>query len=181
MENFIISISVSKNSVYLFCNNNATIDCRTIHNQIYESIKNNTINDESNNLKNITKEDLQGYKIYVFLDSILLTGGTESTLPHNECFFGSLNLNENSNFNVLNSSDLNSNNNSNARNLNKNPIVNDLNSSTRTSKDSNNDLDQTKPIYYLEYDESDNAIHILFYTMAQDTPIGFSLINFNKI
>ncbi|TQR52281.1 hypothetical protein, partial [Campylobacter troglodytis] len=127
----------------------------------------------------------------IFLYSILLNGGTESTLLNNECFFGSLNLNknssfnainsnENSNFNVLNSSGLNSSNNSNARNLNKNPSANDSDSSTRVSNNnsnsndlnsnsskaySNNDLDKTKPIYYLEYDESDNAIHILFYTI----------------
>ncbi|MGX3044654.1 hypothetical protein [Helicobacter sp. T3_23-1056] len=102
MENFIISISVSKNSVYLFCDNNAIIDCHTIRSQIYESIKNNTINDESNNVTNITKEDLQNYNIYVFLDSTLLTGGTESTMSYNECFFGDLDSNENPNFNDSN-------------------------------------------------------------------------------
>ena len=93
MENFIISISASKKSVYLFCDNNATIDCYTIHNQIYQSIKNNTnntnntINDESNNITNITKEDLQNYNIYVFLDSVLLTGGSESSASYEDCFF----------------------------------------------------------------------------------------------
>ncbi|MGX2972731.1 hypothetical protein [Helicobacter sp. T3_23-1059] len=150
MENFIISISASKKSVYLFCDNNSTIDCYTIHNQIYQSIKNNTnntINDESNNITNITKEDLQNYNIYVFLDSILLIGGIESTLPHNELFFGSLTSNDSQNPNF---NDSNTNHNASDSNaLDSNLSANDSN---LANTDSTNDLDESKPIYYLEYD-----------------------------
>ncbi|TQR48031.1 hypothetical protein DMC01_13205, partial [Campylobacter troglodytis] len=134
----------------------------------------------------LDSKDIDTLQSKIYFCGVLLNGGTESTLPHNECFFESLNLNENSSFNainsnnnlnfknlksnVLNSSDLNSSNNSNARNLNKNPSANDSDSSTRVlnnnsnSNDlnlnsskaySNNDLDETKPIYYLEYDEFD--------------------------
>ncbi|MGX2973195.1 hypothetical protein, partial [Helicobacter sp. T3_23-1059] len=77
----------------------------------------------------------------IYFCGVLLNGGTESTLPYNECFFGSLDSNENLNFNNSNASDSNA--------LDSNLSANDSN---LANTDSNNDLDESKPIYYLECD-----------------------------
>ncbi|MGX2973078.1 hypothetical protein [Helicobacter sp. T3_23-1059] len=77
----------------------------------------------------------------IYFCGVLLNGGTESTMPYNECFFGSLDSNENLNFNISNASDSNVNHNT----SNANNSDSDLN-------DSANDLDESKPIYYLECD-----------------------------
>ncbi|MGX2973346.1 hypothetical protein ACWIX0_13795, partial [Helicobacter sp. T3_23-1059] len=75
----------------------------------------------------------QGYTDIHFMGHHL-TGGTESTLPHNECFFGTKDSNNNPNFNNSNAND------------------SDSDSDSNHSNDSNNDLNESKPIYYLECD-----------------------------
>ncbi|MGX2973208.1 hypothetical protein, partial [Helicobacter sp. T3_23-1059] len=86
----------------------------------------------------------------IFFYSILLQCGSESSLPHNECFFGSLDSkdSQNPNFNVSNANR----NASDSNALDSNLSANDSN---LANTDSANDLDESKPIYYLEYDEAD--------------------------
>ena len=79
-------MSESKN-IFLFANNGDYIDCHNIHMQIYNEIQNNIDYQE---YKDITKQDLLQYEYFIFFESQLLTGGTESNKPHNECFFGTL-------------------------------------------------------------------------------------------
>ena len=82
-----------------------------------------------------------------------LTGGTESTMPYNECFFGTKVTNNNPNFNTSNANHNTNDRDLSTRDLN-NPNALDLdNDRDSTNADSSN-LDESKPIYYLEYDES---------------------------
>ncbi|MGX3045812.1 hypothetical protein, partial [Helicobacter sp. T3_23-1056] len=105
------------NLIHIYNENNQTkIDIFTKHNtiiDIYELVKNYSD-------YGISLDLLHSVNTQIFFYSTLLTGGTESTMPYNECFFGYLDSNDSQN-----------------------------------SSDSNNDLDESKPIYYLEYDESD--------------------------
>ena len=97
-ENSTISIKKENKRVYIFCKNYSTLDCNSIHNTILESLQDNAT------YKDISLQDLYGYEIYVFLDSILLNGAKE--IESNPLYFGEI--------------------------------------------DSKNELDETKPIYYLE-------------------------------
>ena len=81
----------------------------------------------------------------IYFCGVLLNGGTESALPHNECFFGGLDSNNNPNFNVSNANR----NASDSNALDSNLSANDSN---LANTDSTNDLDESKPIYYLECD-----------------------------
>ena len=110
-------------------NNQAKIDIFTKHNtiiDIYELAKNYGEYGISLDLLHLANTQ-------IFFYSTLLQGGTESTLPHNECFFGSLDSNNNPNFNDSNA-------NHNTSNAND--------SDSGGSNDSDNDLDESKPIYY---------------------------------
>ena len=86
---FKIAFSIKRESknIFLFANNGDYIDCHNIHMQIYNEIQNNIDYQE---YKDITKQDLLQYECFIFFESQLLTGGTESNKPHNECFFGTL-------------------------------------------------------------------------------------------
>ncbi len=88
-----------KDKIFIFTYNNDFIDCYDLLNNI-------------NALTSQNKQTLQEYDISIFLDSILLTGGSESSAPYEDCFFGEMDS-------------------------------------------SSNDLDESKPIYYLECDEAD--------------------------
>ncbi|MGX3045815.1 hypothetical protein [Helicobacter sp. T3_23-1056] len=101
-----------KDKIFIFTYNNDCIDCYDLLSQI-------------KTLTNQNKQTLQEYDISIFFYSILLTGGTESTMPYSECVFGDLDSNDSQNSNDSNNAD------------------------------SANDLDESKPIYYLEYDEVD--------------------------
>ena len=102
---YIISIHSSKKSVYIFCKDGTCIDCKNIYeeclvylqNQKHNTKSNQEIYQESNTNTNtqthITFDEIQTYKFYVYLDSTLLLGGTESINPYNECFFGALDSN----------------------------------------------------------------------------------------
>ena len=86
MSNHItFSIKRESKNIFLFANNGDYIDCRTIHTQIYQIIQNSK---EYQEYKDITKQDLLQYEYFIFFESQLLTGVTESNKPHNECFFG---------------------------------------------------------------------------------------------
>ncbi|MGX3045311.1 alpha/beta fold hydrolase, partial [Helicobacter sp. T3_23-1056] len=127
------------NLIHIYNKNNQTkIDIFTKHNtiiDIYELVKNYSE-------YGISLDSLHSANTQIFLYSILLNGGTESTMPYSECFFGDLGSNNNPNFN-----------NSNANDSDSDSSARDSNDSTNT--DSNNDLDESKPIYYLECDEVD--------------------------
>ncbi|WP_237022223.1 hypothetical protein [Helicobacter trogontum] len=84
LENgFYISIHKEKQIVHINCiNNNTTLDCKTIHNIIFENLQ------ENEAYRDISLQDVYSYEIYVFLESILLTGGNESKSLGYECFFG---------------------------------------------------------------------------------------------
>ena len=86
LENgFYISIHKEKQIVHINCiNNNTTLDCKTIHNIIFENLQ------ENEAYRDISLQDVYSYEIYVFLESILLTGGNESKSLGYECFFGTL-------------------------------------------------------------------------------------------
>lgn len=95
-----ISLHRDKRSVYIMLYNaHTTLDCQTIHNTIFESIQENKAYQESDTSTDtqthITLDEIQTYKFYVYLDSILLTGGTESNKPYHECFFGELDSKDN--------------------------------------------------------------------------------------
>ena len=83
-QSFSATIYKEQKEIYLFCKADVILDCQNIHNTIFETIQ------ENETYKDITLQDVCDYTIQVFLDSILLTGGTESNKPHNECFFGEL-------------------------------------------------------------------------------------------
>lgn len=83
-QSFSATIYKEQKEIYLFCKADVILDCQNIHNTIFETIQ------ENETYKDITLQDLYDYTIQVFLDSILLTGGTESNKPYNECFFGEL-------------------------------------------------------------------------------------------
>ena len=83
-QSFSATIYKEQKEIYLFCKADVILDCQNIHNTIFETIQ------ENETYKDITLQDLYDYTIQVLLDSILLTGGTESNKPHNECFFGEL-------------------------------------------------------------------------------------------
>ena len=86
---FKIAFSIKRESknIFLFPNNGDYIDCHNIHMQIYNEIQNNIDYQE---YQNITKQDLLQYECFIFFESQLLTGGSESNKPHNACFFGEL-------------------------------------------------------------------------------------------
>ena len=83
-QSFSATIYKEQKEIYLFCKADVILDCQNIHNTIFETIQ------ENETYKDITLQDVCDYAIQVFLDSILLTGGTESNKPYNECFFGEL-------------------------------------------------------------------------------------------
>ena len=83
-KNFTLSIKKENQSIYIFCKDNTTLDCKTIHNVILESIRDNEI------YQDISLQDVYSYEVYVFLESILLAGGNESKSLGYECFFGEL-------------------------------------------------------------------------------------------
>ena len=85
-----------KDKIFIFTYNNDCVDCYDLLNNI-------------NSLTSRNKQTLKDYNISIFLDSTLLTGGTESSAPYEDCFFGEMDSNS-------------------------------------------NDLDESKPIYYLECD-----------------------------
>ena len=128
------------NLIHIYNENNQTkIDIFTKHNtiiDIYELAKNYGEYGISLDLLHLANTQ-------IFLYSTLLNGGIESTLPHNELFFGTQDSNNNPNFN-----DSNTNHNT----SNANDSDSDLNDSNLANTDSNNDLDESKPIYYLECD-----------------------------
>ena len=84
LENgFYISIHKEKQIVHINCiNNNTTLDCKTIHNIIFENLQ------ENEAYRDISLQDVYSYEVYVFLDSILLNGSKET--KSNPLFFGEL-------------------------------------------------------------------------------------------
>ena len=86
LENsFYISIHKEKQIVHINrINNNTTLDCKTIHNIIFENLQ------ENEAYRDISLQDVYSYEVYVFLESILLAGGDESKSLGYECFFGTL-------------------------------------------------------------------------------------------
>ena len=85
-ENFTLSIKKENQSIYIFCKDNTTLDCKTIHNVILKFIRDNEA------YQDVSLQDLYSYEVYVFLDSILLNGSKES--PNNPLFFGTLDSKE---------------------------------------------------------------------------------------
>lgn len=83
-ENFTLSIKKENQSIYIFCKDNTTLDCKTIHNIIFENLQ------ENEAYRDISLQDVYSYEVYVFLESILLAGGNESKSLGYECFFGTL-------------------------------------------------------------------------------------------
>ena len=86
---FKITFSIKKESknIFLFPNNGDYIDCHNIHMQIYNEIQNNTDYQE---YQDITEQDLLQYECFIFLNSQLLLGGSESPISSQEYFFGLL-------------------------------------------------------------------------------------------
>ena len=91
LENsFYISIHKEKQIVHINrINNNTTLDCKTIHNIIFENLQ------ENEAYRDISLQDVYSYEVYVFLESILLAGGDESKSLGYECFFGTLDSKDN--------------------------------------------------------------------------------------
>ncbi|WP_199768800.1 hypothetical protein [Helicobacter trogontum] len=83
-ENFTLSIKKENQSIYIFCKDNTTLDCKTIHNIIFENLQ------ENEAYRDISLQDVYSYEVYVFLESTLLAGGNESKSLGYECFFGTL-------------------------------------------------------------------------------------------
>ena len=83
-ENFTLSIKKENQSIYIFCKDNTTLDCHTIHNIIFENLQ------ENEAYRDISLQDVYSYEVYVFLESTLLTGGDESKSLSYECFFGEI-------------------------------------------------------------------------------------------
>ena len=88
-ENLIISIKKEKQSIYIFCKANMTLDCQMIINTKFDNIKESKGYD-------INLKDLYSYEIYVFLNSTQLLGGIESPNPLFQFFFGESDSNSNS-------------------------------------------------------------------------------------
>ena len=86
---FKIAFSIKRESknIFLFPNNGDYIDCHNIHMQIYNEIQNNTDYQE---YQDITEQDLLQYECFIFLNSQLLLGGSESPISSQEYFFGLL-------------------------------------------------------------------------------------------
>ncbi|TLE07666.1 hypothetical protein LS79_011125, partial [Helicobacter bilis] len=81
-KNFTISIKKENQSIYIFCKDNTTLDCHTIHSIIFENLQ------ENEAYRDISLQDVYSYELYVFLDSILLNGSKET--KSNPLFFGEL-------------------------------------------------------------------------------------------
>ncbi|RDU60223.1 hypothetical protein CQA53_10990, partial [Helicobacter didelphidarum] len=83
LENgFYISIHKEKQIVHINCIDSTTLDCKTIHNTILESLRDNE------SYQDISLQDLYNYEIYVFLDSILLNGSKE--IESHPLYFGEI-------------------------------------------------------------------------------------------
>ena len=97
LENgFYISIHKEKQIVHINCiNNNTTLDCKTIHNIIFENLQ------ENEAYRDISLQDVYSYEVYVFLESTLLTGGNESKSLGYECFFGEIESNNLNSHNAI--------------------------------------------------------------------------------
>lgn len=142
-------ISMS-NLIHIYNENNQTkIDIFTKHNTIIDIHKLT----KNYNEYGINLDLLHSANTQIFLYSALLNGGTESTMPYNECFFGTKATNNNPNFNTSNTNHNTNDRDLSTRDLN-NPNALDLDNDRDSANADSNDLDESKPIYYLEYDES---------------------------
>ena len=96
LNKYIISIHSSKKSVYIFCKNGACIDCKSIYEECLVYLQNQRHNTQTHQESStttstetdITLDEIQTYKFYVYLDSIHLQGSKE--IESNPLFFGEL-------------------------------------------------------------------------------------------
>ncbi|WP_180763382.1 hypothetical protein [Helicobacter sp. TUL] len=96
LNKYIISIHSSKKSVYIFCKDGACIDCKSIYEECLVSLQNQRHNTQTHQESStttstetdITLDEIQTYKFYVYLDSIHLQGSKE--IESNPLFFGEL-------------------------------------------------------------------------------------------
>ena len=72
-------VDIQDKAIYIFANDKDYVDCERIYQRINEELS-----------LQESLEALKAYKVYMFFDSHLLLGGSESTKPYNECFFGTL-------------------------------------------------------------------------------------------
>ena len=72
-------VDIQDKAIYIFANDKDYVDCERIYQRINEELS-----------LQESLEALKAYKVYMFFDSHLLLGGSESIKPYNECFFGTL-------------------------------------------------------------------------------------------
>ena len=86
-------IHIHNERIDIFTKDYTRLDIRELESLIKEYSKGfrDSSNTESNNQESkLTLDSLYSSNTQIFLYSYLLTGGTESNKPHNECFFGEL-------------------------------------------------------------------------------------------